>query len=453
MTTPRQSIHGAWSSRWIFILAATGSAVGLGNIWKFPYITGVNGGGAFVLVYLLCIALIGVPIMIAEIMLGRRGRQNPIGTMKTLAEESGRSPAWQVMGWGGVAAGFIILSFYSVIAGWAIAYVFRAGSGAFSGADAETVGKVFSDLIGDPERLMIWHTLFMIMTMGVVARGVQQGLETAVRYLMPMLALLLAILLGYALNTGAFGKGVEFFFNPDFSKITGEGVLVAMGHAFFTLSLGMGAIMVYGSYLPAHTSIMRSAVTIAAADTGIALVAGLIIFPIVFAHGLEPGSGPGLIFVTLPIAFGQMPGGDFFGALFFLLLVFAAWTSAISIAEPVVAWLVESHGFTRKKAAVWGGIAIWFIGIGCLLSFNLWADFKVFFGKNFFDFLDYLASNVMLPLGGLMIALFTGWIMKEEFVRDEIEAPKDAFRIWLEVLKYLAPIGVILVFLNALGLL
>ncbi|MBT3042047.1 MAG: sodium-dependent transporter, partial [Candidatus Thiodiazotropha sp. (ex Codakia orbicularis)] len=273
----RQSIHGQWSSRLVFILAATGSAVGLGNVWKFPYITGENGGGAFVIIYLVCIALVGVPIMMAEIMLGRRGRQSPINTMAALSREEGANKAWSLIGWSGVLAGFFILSYYSVIAGWALAYVARAGAGLFSGLDAAGVEGMFNGLVGSPERLLAWHTLFMLMSMFVVAKGVKSGLEKAVTYLMPALFVLLLLLVGYAMNTGFFLQGLEFLFSPDFSKliytcqvvdgveqcdISGGPLLVAMGHAFFTLSLGMGAIMVYGSYMPKKSSIAGSAVLI-----------------------------------------------------------------------------------------------------------------------------------------------------------------------------------------------
>jgi len=451
MASRRTSIHGEWSSRMAFILAATGSAVGLGNIWKFPYITGENGGGAFVLVYLLCVIVIGIPIMMAEVMLGRRGRQSPINTMRTLAQEEGKSGHWQYLGWAGVLAGFLILSYYSVIAGWALAYVARSASGAFVGADAAAVGIIFSDLTSDPEKLLAWHTLFMVMTMVVVARGVRSGLEKAVRFLMPALLILLLVLLVYAMSNGAFAQGLQFLFSPDFSRITPGSILTAMGHAFFTLSLGMGAIMVYGSYLPAHASITKASFAIAGADTLVALMAGMIIFPIVFANGLEPAAGPGLIFQTLPIAFGQMWGGTFFGTLFFILLVFAAWTSAISLIEPAVAWLVENHGMNRVYAAVWAGAVTWLMGLGTLLSFNVWSDRKVS-GKTFFDLLDYLTANIMLPLGGLFISLFAAWVMSREASRDELKLDDGSgYRAWRLLVRYVSPVAVVIVFLNVIG--
>ena len=446
----RVSIHGQWSGRMAFVLAATGSAVGLGNIWKFPYITGENGGGAFVIVYLLCIAAIGIPIMMAEVLLGRRGRQSPINTMTALAAEEGRAPVWKYLGWLGVVAGFLILSYYSVIAGWALSYVFRTASGAFTGANAETVNNIFTDLVSDPERLLAWHSIFMIATMMVVARGVQNGLEKAVRYLMPALFILLAVLMIYAMNSGHFIEGAKFLFSPDFSKIDANAVLIAMGHAFFTLSLGMGAIMVYGSYLPKDISIAKTSILIAAADTLVALMAGLVIFPIVFAHGLEPGAGPGLIFKTLPLAFGQMDAGILVGVLFFILLSFAAWSSSISLIEPAVAWLVENKGMTRVYASTLMGVATWIVGLGTVFSFNIGADWKLF-DKTFFDLLDYLTANIMLPLGGLFIALFAGWLMSQKSTQDELAGNEGSYNLWRFLVRYITPIAVMVVFLNVIG--
>ena len=452
MSEKRQSIHGLWSSRWVFILAATGSAVGLGNIWKFPYITGENGGGAFVLVYLLCIAVIGIPIMMTEVLLGRRGRSTPINTMRHLCKEASQHPWWQIIGWSGMFAGFLILSFYSVIAGWALSYVLDSMSGVFVGASAEQVGAHFGDLLASPGTLLFWHTLFMIMTMVVVARGVKKGLEKAVRFLMPALFILLIIMVGYAMNMGEFMRGVSFLFKPDFNAITANGMLIAMGHAFFTLSLGMGAIMIYGAYLPAGTSIAKVSIMVAIADTLVALLAGLAIFPIVFSNGLEPGSGPGLIFSTLPIAFGQMPGGIFFGTLFFILLTFAAWSSAISLVEPGVTWLVENKNIKRTRACLIVGTLTWLVGVGTVLSFNVIDDVKLF-DKTFFDLIDYLTANIMLPLGGLAMAIFAGWMMKKDDVKAELGLKnKSAFSLWFFLVKYVTPVAVIIVFLNAIGL-
>lgn len=456
MAETRTSIHGQWSSRLIFILAATGSAVGLGNIWKFPYITGENGGGAFVLVYLACIAVIGVPIMIAEVLLGRRGRQSPINTMTALAEECGCSPRWGWLGWIGVVAGFLIMSFYSVVAGWALAYVLKAVSGGFVGLDGEAAGAAFGGLIGNPGEATFWHTVFSVMTAVVVAKGVRSGLERAVRILMPTLFVLLVLLLGYAINTGYFTDGLNFLFRPDFSKLSAEGVLAALGHAFFTLSLGMGAIMVYGSYMPQRASIINTSLVIALMDTVVALVAGMAIFPIVFANGLEASAGPGLVFVSLPIAFGEMPGGLVFGTLFFVLLSFAAWTSAISIVEPAVAFLVENRGLSRRRsAAVVVGFA-WLIGLLTVMSFSDWAFTFEFAGalkeNGIFDMLDILTTSFMLPLGGLAIAIFAGWAMTRASVVEELEVGDGLrFRIWHLLVRFVSPVALVILFLHSLG--
>lgn len=452
MNQPTASMHGQWSGRLGFILAATGSAVGLGSIWRFPYITGENGGGAFVIVYLLCVALVGVPIMAAEIMLGRRGKMSPINTMAMFVREYRQHPVWRLLGWVGLIAGFMILSYYTVIAGWVMAYTVKMTSGAFVNSTSEFVKTTFDQFLQDPWALLFWHSLFTVITIGVVLKGVEKGLERSVRILMPALLGLMLLVVGYAINMGAFTRGFEFMFTPDFDKLTANAVLIALGHAFFTLSLGMGAIMMYGAYLNRSTSIMSAAITITAADTAVSLLAGLAIFPIVFANNLAPGEGPGLLFVTLPVAFGQMPGGVFFGSLFFLLVMFAAWLSAISLVEPAVAWMVESRGITRPKAcAIVGGIS-WLLGIGTVLSFNVLSDAKFLWGT-IFDNLEYLTSNVMLPLGGFFTALLVGWFLPKQFSHDELQLQNPFwYRVWFFVLRYVAPTLVFIVFLSAIGL-
>jgi len=444
------SMHGLWKSRWLFILAATGSAVGLGNIWKFPYITGENGGGAFVLVYLLCISIIGIPVMIAEVSLGRMGRQSPINTMKALAQKAGASPLWSSIGWMGAVAGFLILSFYSVIAGWALSYTLDMVSGDFVNISAENSGKIFGDLLANPTQLTIWHTAFMILTLSVVARGVNAGLEKAIKVLMPVLFILLFILFGYALSSSGFGQGFSFMFDFDFSKLTTESIMVALGHAFFTLSLGLGAIMAYGAYMPADTSIAKTIIIVAFLDTAVAIMAGLAIFPIVFANGLEPSAGPGLLFQTLPIAFGQMSGGVIFGTMFFVLVSFAAWSSAISLAEPIVAWFVEKFKMSRTLAAVIIGFSAWLLGLATVFSFNIWSDVKMF-DKTVFDLLDFLTTNIMLPMGGLLIAIFVGWKMSETKMMNEVGIDYPIlFKLWRFTLRFLAPIAIIAVLVNGL---
>jgi NSS family neurotransmitter:Na+ symporter len=453
MTDTNKSQHGEWSSRFAFILAATGSAVGLGNIWKFPYITGENGGGAFVIVYLLCVLLIGIPIMMAETMLGRRSRQNPIETMQTLAKEAGADSNWHYLGWMGVIAGFLILSYYSVIAGWASAYVLKAFAGSFFGADATEIKGLFDNFVASPVQLIFWHSLFMLATMLIVVRGVNSGIERAVRFLMPSLFVLLMLLVAYAMTTGNYDQGIRFMFTPDFSKLTANGVLTAMGHAFFTLSLGMGAIMVYGSYLPKDVSIAKTVFLIAGTDTVVALLAGIAIFPIVFASGLEPSAGPGLIFQTLPVAFGNMTGGWLFGILFFVMLVFAALSSSISLIEPAVAWLVENRNMSREQACIWSGSITWLLGFGTVFSFNIWSEVKIF-DRTIFHLLDYLTANLMLPIGGFCIAVFAGWIMKQQHTEQELGMPNAlSYQVWKILICYVAPAAVFLVFLHVIGVL
>ncbi|WP_432471808.1 sodium-dependent transporter [Amphritea sp. HPY] len=443
----RQNIHGSWANRWIFILAATGSAVGLGNIWKFPYIAGENGGGAFVLVYLAFILAVGVPIMMAEVLVGRRGRQSPINSMREVAIESEHSPKWALVGWVGALAGFLIFSFYSVVAGWVLAYVAGMANGDFLDIGSEQAGKAFNDLLADPQALVIWHTVFVILVMTVVMGGVNKGLERATRIMMPALFVLLTVLLGYSMTTGSFGAGVDFLFHFDPSELSWDAVLVALGHSFFTLSLGMGAIMAYGSYMPKDASIGGTVLTIAALDTLVALIAGLAIFPIVFANSLDPGAGPGLMFITLPVAFGQMPGGQIFGFLFFVLVALAAWSSAISLMEPAVAWMVERFGLGRGPVCTLLGIVVWMLGLAALSSFNVGSDVALF-GMNIFDFLDFITANVMLPLGGLFVAFFTGWVLKQKITEDELDI-KEAriYMAWSFSIRYIAPIAVAAIFI------
>lgn len=453
MAEQRTSLHGHWSSRVGFILAVAGSAVGLGNIWRFPYMAGENGGGAFVLVYLACVVVIGLPIMMSEILLGRRGRRNPVATMRLLGEEETGTKQWQWVGLLGVLTGFLILSFYSVIAGWAVAYIFEGGSGAFVGADATTVEGIFARLTADPLTTGLWHTLFMLTTVFVVALGVEAGLERAVRVLMPALILLMLVLLVYGMLQGSFQEGVRFMFEPRFEDLSPQGVLEALGQAFFTLSVGMGAIMAYGAYLPNEESIVTTSMAVVIADTSIALLAGLVIFPIAFANGVEPGAGPGLVFQSLPLAFGQMEAGVLVAVAFFVLLTFAALTSAISLMEPAVTFFIEQLGFRRVGATLTVGAIIWALGILTVLSFGPWSEWT-FAQGTIFDNIDYLTNNIMLPLGGFAIVVFAGWFMASNSTADELDPVCGIrYRLWRFSARYLAPIAILLVMLNAVGIL
>ena len=316
--------HETWSSRWVFILAATGSAVGLGNIWRFPYVTGENGGGAFVLVYLLCVLLVGLPVMICEVMLGKYGRASPINAMKNLAIQAKLSEKWSLVGLLGIVAGFLILSFYSVIAGWSLAYTFYFVTGTMETMGPQSAEVFFTRLTESATSMLVWHSIFLVITCYMVGRGLKRGLEMAVKSLMPILFMMLFGLVCYSAVVGNFGDALVYLFRPNFSALTGESILIALGQAFFSLSLGMGSLMIYGAYLPKQTPIIRTSAMIGIADTLVALSAGLAIFPIVFAYGLEAGQGPGLVFVTLTVAFGAMPFGQILGTLFFVLLSIAA---------------------------------------------------------------------------------------------------------------------------------
>ncbi|GAB2787434.1 sodium-dependent transporter [Halomonas shantousis] len=448
--------HAQWSSRLAFVLAAVGSSVGLGNIWKFPYMTGESGGGAFVLIYLVCIFLVGLPILMSEWLLGRLGQKNPISTMSDITRRLKRSQAWVLIGVLGILGAYLILSFYSVIGGWALSYTWMAATDTFSGLDGDAVGALFGNLLASPGELLLGHSIFMILTIGVVVGGVAGGLERAAKILMPALAVILIVLVGYAATTDGFAQGVAYLFNPDFSKLSADGVLAALGHAFFTLSLGMGIMMAYGSYLSDDVNIGRTALIVVIMDTLIALLAGLAIFPVVFSNGLNPGGGPGLIFTTLPLAFGNMTGGWLFGLLFFLLLVFAAWTSAISLLEPVVEWLEERSPLSRVGATLVAGAATWLLGIATVLSFNLWGDvaplgaFDKFAGMTVFDLLDYVTSKLMLPLTGLATVLFVAWILGRDEVRSQLNMSDSAFNLWRFTARFVAPLGVIVVFVSSL---
>ena len=443
--------RSTWKNRWTFMLATAGSAIGLGNIWKLPYMIGVNGGSAFVLVFIACIFLVGIPLMMTEILLGRRAQKNPYDGMLKLAQEAQVSRYWKYLGGMGMLTGLLILGFYSVIGGWVLSYIIEAAKNSFSNITAAQSTANFDGLLATPIKLLFWHTVFMCLTMGVVARGVNSGLEKANNILIPALFAILLVLLGYSMSVGDMQTAYQFMFKLDFSKITPVAVLSALGHAFFSLSLGMGAVMVYGSYLQRNVSIARTTIYIALADTALGLLVGLAIYALVFANHLAPNAGPGLIFQTLPIAFGHMPWGGFIGTLFFMLVAFAAWTSAISLVEPAIAWITENTSIKRHIAA-WGlGVAVWLLGVAVVLSFNEWKEIKIIFGLNIFETLDKLTSTILLPLGGLLVAIFTGYYMKKDHVQDELDLKDKAFKLWRIANNIIAPIAIAAVFLYLFG--
>jgi NSS family neurotransmitter:Na+ symporter len=445
-----------WSSGFTFILAAVGAAVGLGNIWKFPYIAGVSGGGAFVLVYLGCVVFVAIPILIAELLIGRRGASSPPVAMAVLAESAGRSKGWKIVGWMGVTVGFLIATYYSVIAGWTLSYIGKAANG-FGGASPAEVAGQFDDLLASPVTMTIWHTIFIVTALFIVGRGLQDGIERAVKTLMPSLFFMLLVMIGYAAVAGDFKAGFDFLFNFDFSKVTGAVVLAAVGQAFFSISVAMGLMMVYGAYVPKDVSLTRSAFIIAGTDTLIALLAGLMIFPLVFGNGLDPAEGPGLIFKTLPAAFAGMPGGSIFGALFFLLLAFAAITSIIAVIEPIIAYAIDKWHMQRKNACIVFGFLAWLIGIATVLSFNLWQNFtpldmiRALEGKTIFDLIDYFTANVLMPLGAILIAIFVGWRMRPDDLTDELPAMGPAlFKVWLLMIRVVVPIAILAILISGL---
>ncbi len=445
LTPKDQSIRGNWGSRMGFILAATGSAIGLGNIWKFPYITGVYGGAAFVLVYLGCVVIVGLPLMMAELIIGRRSKKNPVGAFKALHKP--RTP-WQFTGWLGVASGFVILSFYSVVAGWAMAYIFKSLVG-FSGT-AEQIQSEFGALVGHPSASILWHSIFMVLCIGIVIGGVQRGIERWSKILMPTLFAILLGLMAYGLFfTHGGAKALDFLFKPDFSKLSAEAVLSALGHAFFTLSLGMGAMLTYGSYMRRDESITRDAITVSALDTIIALIAGVAIYAMVFNYEMDPAAGPGLIFQTLPVLFAQT--GPWVSVPFFILLTFAALTSGISLLEVVVAYFIDERGWSRTKATLILGTAIWGFGLLSAIA-SLTIPFR---GRDqgFFDVFDFISTNYMLPIGGFLTCLFAAWVMKGSDRISEFGSKGPLYKGLMFVLRFVTPVAVFIVLLHGLELL
>ncbi|MGL4220483.1 MAG: sodium-dependent transporter [Shewanella sp.] len=450
------SEHEQWSSKAGFLLAAIGSAVGLANIWRFPYAAGENGGGAFVLVYTLSVVLVVLPILMAELLIGRRGQLSPPNSIAKVCREANRSQAWRWMGFVGVVAAIIIFSFYIVVGGWTLAYVAKSATGELAGLDKTAIQASFDGLNANAFELFCWASAFLILTVIVSARGVKAGIESALKILMPMLFVILLLLVIYAAVTGDFIRGVRFLLVPDFSKITTDVVLDAIGQAFFSIGVGITNLIAYGAYLDRKTSIPNASVTIIGADTLVALLAGLVIFPIIFANNMDPSGGPGLVFMALPYAFGQMPGGTIIGPLFFLLLFFAALTSAISMMECTVAWLKEKLHWSRLKSALVCGALSWALGCLSVLSFNHLSgvyplDFiGAFEHKTFFDLFDYLTTTVVMPLCAIFVAIFVGWVLPTAITADELEGSEHPwrYRLWHFLVRFVAPLGLSAVFIS-----
>ncbi|SIR24009.1 neurotransmitter:Na+ symporter, NSS family [Peribacillus simplex] len=440
-----------WTSKLGFILAAAGSAIGLGAIWKLPYMTGANGGGVFFLLFVLFTVLIGAPILIAEFTIGRNAQKDAISAYKHIAP----GKPWALIGYGGVVASIILLSFFSVVGGWIISYLARSFTGSLSNLTQEEYGNFFNTIISNQYETVIAQLLFMVFTIWVVQGGVSKGIEKANKYMMPSLFILFIILLIRSLTLDGAMEGVKFFLKPDFSALTGETILLALGQSFFALSVGVSVMVTYASYLSKKEDITKSAFSVVGLNIFISLLAGLVIFPAVFALGFSPSSGPGLVFVVLPAVFNEMALGGIFMFIFFILLLFATLTTAFSILEITVAAMIKGDAAKRKKASWIAGITVFLIGIPSALSFGVLSDVKIF-NLSIFDFADYLTSNIALPVGALFISLFIGYQMKRIEVQKEFESGADSgrslFKLWYFLIRYIVPIMIILVFLKSTNL-
>jgi NSS family neurotransmitter:Na+ symporter len=445
-------LRDSFGSKFGVIAAAAGSAVGLGNIWKFPYIAGVYGGAAFLFVYLAFILAIGIPVMLSELVIGRNSKRNAFGAFKVLAPNT----PWRYIGILGVSAAFLILSFYGVVAGWSLEYIILSFQNGFSTKSPDEISLMFTTLIESPVKPVVFQLVFMFLTGAIVIVGIKKGIEKYNKILMPVLVIILLVLCAKSLSLEGAKAGLVFLFKPDFTKLTGDGVLSALGHAFFTLSLGMGTLITYGSYIKNDNNLLQTVINVTVADTVIAILAGIAIFPAVFAFGIAPSQGPGLIFVTLPNVFHQMPGGYVFAILFFILLTVAALTSAISILEVVVAYFIEEFRWGRKFSTVLATILISILGIICSLSMGEFSS-VTFFGLNFFDLVDWISANLFLPVGGLFIALFTGWYLGRKKVQAELalggKMSEELMSVFIFLVKFISPIAIAIVLLNKVGLL
>ncbi|MBM7648263.1 NSS family neurotransmitter:Na+ symporter [Bacillus ectoiniformans] len=438
-----------WSSKLGFILSSAGAAIGLGAIWKFPYVTGQSGGGAFLLLFILFTLLIGLPMLISEFIIGRGSGKEAVSAYRKLAPDS----VWTIVGKLGVAGCFLLLSFYSVVGGWVLTYTVTALGGQVIKSEAD-YGALFGQITGSPLITITGLAIFLLINMIVVSSGIQNGIEKASKYMMPLLFIFFIVLVVRALTLEGAMEGVRFFLQPDFSKITGESVLYALGQSFFSLAVGFSCMVTYSSYLEKDISIPSSAGSVAIMNIFVSVLAGLAIFPVVFAFGYEPTEGPGLLFIVLPSVFSQMPLGELFLFIFLLLFLFATLTSSFSLLEIIVA-AFTNKGRSRKKTAWISGIIVFFAGIPAALSFSTLADIQIF-GKNVFDSTDYLVSNILLPVGSLLIALFIVWRMDQSLVEKEFMQGRTqssgTFSVWLMLMKWAVPAVIVLVFLNTLGI-
>lgn len=441
----------AFASRLGALAAALGSAVGLGNIWKFPALTGQNGGATFLFIYILATLLVGLPVMISEFMLGRKAKANAVATFRTLAP---KNHLWWLIGVSGIVAALLIMGFYTDVAGWVFAYIFKAISGNISTTDPAAAGAIFASLAGDPWTPLLWQWGVLAVVSGIIIMGVSSGIERATKVFMPVLLILLCVVCVRSLTLPKAGEGLAFLFTPDFSKVNGQVVLTALGLAFFKLSIGMGTMTTYGSYFRDDQNIPRTAVRVMLCDLSISILAGLAIFPAVFNFGFEPSSGPSLLFITIPAVFSSMPGGQAFTVIFFLLAAIAATGAMISLFEVPVAWLMEAFRMPRTLAAALTAVAIGVMGIPATLSQGVWGQIK-FFGLNVFDVYDFISSNILLPTGGVFICLFVGWVWGKDRTRNLL-SNNGALRndvlvdVFMGVVKYVSPVLILLVLLNGL---
>lgn len=454
-----QSGHQHWSSRFAFIMASVGAAVGLGNFWRFPYQAGENGGGAFVLIYMAVVIFVAIPLVMGELLIGRRGQLSAVGSTREVGKAEGGTGLWSIIGWVGMIASFLVLTFYSVIAGWVMAYIPKALTpGGFSGG-ADAVGATFSALLGDPTQLILWHSAFMVITVLIVMQGLHKGIERAATILMPAFFLMLLFSVFYATNTGDYAATLDFLFNPRWGEVGIGTVMDAIGQAFFSVGVATAILITYGAYLNRDAHLPRSSVVISFADTGVAVLAGLAIFPLVFAHGLDPNAGPGLLFVTLPLAFADLPFAQMFGTVFFTLAFFAALTSSIALLEIAVSWGEDHRGWRRAPATVGFGLLAWLIGLFQALSFNVMPEMLPegllpgLGDRSFFGFIDFITANIMLPLGGFLIAVFMGWVVSRETAVEEFGISGIGFRLWRFLVRFVIPIliGAVLVLNTSLN--
>lgn len=438
-----------WSSRFAFVMASVGFAVGLGNIWRFPYVTGENGGSAFVVIYLLCALAIGIPCLMAELLVGRRGGGSPPRSMAVVAQESGRSKGWSIVGGMGVATAYTIAITYAVVVGWVLWYLARALSAGFVGFDAGIAEATFTGLLTDNQSMMFWTLVGNIIVGSIIYAGVTSGIERAVTIMMPLMFALLVGLSIYNYFAGGFVETLQWLFTPDFSKVTGATFLAAIGQAFFSIGVGMGGMMTYGAYLPRDFSIARGAATIVMADTLIALLAGFVVFPAVFHFGLDMASGPGLIFQTLPVAFAQMPGGAIFAVLFFIMLAVAGVTSMVGLLESVTSWTKERLAISRQQSALLVVGSVTTLSVISVLSYNVWESYQLM-GLNFNELTEALYDKLLLPLAGLLVALFTGWFMHREFSESELVDDAKWYGVWRWLTRFVAVPAVAIILISGL---